>query len=126
MSTQHKHYDMFNPGHTTRHTPKVLYYPDLLGSRGRGAYDAWDSIQFERYPEAEEVAKALLECLGRPDAAYVELKLLGKKFICGRCDDREPKSWDMLVRQATTFLDFLLLNLFYRLAITWTSRIDWV
>lgn len=52
------------------------------------------------YSEGASLSTALLKELGRPNAAYIELESLGKRFVCGRCPYREPQTWSTLVRIA--------------------------
>lgn len=50
-------------------------------------------------------AKALLSALGRPDATYLELKAVGKAFLCGRCHStRGCMTWKEMVRNYSIFL----------------------
>ncbi|GAB1518613.1 hypothetical protein RhiTH_001676 [Rhizoctonia solani] len=64
---------------------KSVYYPEGL--------DAWTLEVFRssvRYdPELSKIAKALLNTLQHPNACYLEMRTLGKVFLCGRCT-REP------------------------------------
>ncbi|KAF8677349.1 hypothetical protein RHS04_06104 [Rhizoctonia solani] len=64
---------------------KSMYYPEGL--------DAWTLEVFRssvRYdPELSKIAKALLNTLQHPNACYLEMRTLGKVFLCGRCT-REP------------------------------------
>jgi hypothetical protein len=50
-----------------------------------------------RHKEAEKITKALLKSLKMSDVAYIELKTLGARFVCGRCCDKEPMIWDEMV-----------------------------
>lgn len=59
--------------------------------------DSWSVNKVKRYSHAREVARALLECLGMPNATYLSVLNFGKRFICGRCYDRHPKNWKEMV-----------------------------
>jgi hypothetical protein len=50
-----------------------------------------------RHEEVEELTKALLKSLEIPNAAYIELKTLRARFVCGRYCNKEPKTWDEMV-----------------------------
>ncbi|KAB5588619.1 DEAD/DEAH-box helicase [Ceratobasidium theobromae] len=56
-----------------------------------------DLARFHVYTEAQDVARKLLESMGKPDACYLELRSVGQRFICGRCHDTEPKTWEEMV-----------------------------
>ncbi|KAG9087861.1 hypothetical protein FS749_002596 [Ceratobasidium sp. UAMH 11750] len=71
-----------------------LFFPDLLVTR-RDA--VWNVEHFEAYPDARRVARALLECLGKEDAVHAEMKVMGSRFVCGRCMDHEAKDWSGIV-----------------------------
>ncbi|CAE6492021.1 unnamed protein product [Rhizoctonia solani] len=90
-----------NPG------PMPLYFPELflvLHDKTHG-YFGFDSTIFDSinqpklgnpwkledvayYPEGVTAAKALLNQLGRPNAAQFELQALGPRFTCGSCGDK--------------------------------------
>lgn len=56
--------------------------------------------RFRLHPTAPVIARALLDALGRPfHTTIVELEALGKRFVCGRCDDEKPKTWLEIVSQ---------------------------
>ncbi|KAG8791711.1 hypothetical protein FRC12_008312 [Ceratobasidium sp. 428] len=74
--------------------PTSLFYPDLLITRRD---DIWSSEYFQSYPEASRVAKALLECLGMPNAANMELKVMGRRFVCGRCCSQKTRDWSGII-----------------------------
>ncbi|CAE6443571.1 unnamed protein product [Rhizoctonia solani] len=44
-----------------------------------------------------KAAKRLLACLGKPDAAYLEMNGYGKRFVCGRCWVKTPMTWVEMV-----------------------------
>ncbi|KAG9089305.1 hypothetical protein FRC06_001599 [Ceratobasidium sp. 370] len=68
-----------------------LFFPDLLVTR-RDA--AWYAAHFEAYPDARRVAKVLLKCLEMEDAAHAEMKVMGSRFVCGRCVNNEKtRDW---------------------------------
>ncbi|CUA77981.1 ATP-dependent helicase/deoxyribonuclease subunit B [Rhizoctonia solani] len=52
------------------------------------------------YPEAHEIAKALLASVGKPDVSYMEIKgyPLTRIYMCGRCQDTTPRSWEELIK----------------------------
>ncbi|KAG8734865.1 hypothetical protein FRC10_011349 [Ceratobasidium sp. 414] len=71
-----------------------LFFPDLLVTR-RDA--AWDVEHFEPYPDAKRVAIALLKCLGMEDAAHAEMKVMGSRFVCGRCEGHKTRDWSGII-----------------------------
>ncbi|KAH7332973.1 hypothetical protein B0J17DRAFT_140736 [Rhizoctonia solani] len=50
------------------------------------------------YPEAQEVARAILAEMGRPDASYIEMKAVGSNFVCGRCHVTNHMTWEQLIK----------------------------
>lgn len=80
----------------------LLFFPQLVpGSfyrQGETAVeDSWSVNQVKRHSRARKVARGLLECLKIPNATYLSVRNLGKRFICGRCHDRDPKNWEEMV-----------------------------
>ncbi|KAG9087863.1 hypothetical protein FS749_002598, partial [Ceratobasidium sp. UAMH 11750] len=71
-----------------------LFFPDLLVTR-RDA--VWNVAYFEAHLDARRVARALLKCLGMEDAAHVEMKVMGSRFVCGRCVDCEARDWSGII-----------------------------
>jgi hypothetical protein len=59
---------------------------------------ALDLTRFHRYEEAQDAARILLETMDKPDACYLELRSVGQRYICGRCHDNSPKTWEEMVR----------------------------
>ncbi|KAG9092250.1 hypothetical protein FS749_015892 [Ceratobasidium sp. UAMH 11750] len=51
---------------------------------------------FSRDTGMEKIVKVLLKDLGMPDVAYLELRLMERSFVCGRCKDGRPRKWDDL------------------------------
>ncbi|KAG8679813.1 hypothetical protein FRC09_018694, partial [Ceratobasidium sp. 395] len=49
------------------------------------------------FGEGKRAAKRLLRCLGRPHAAYLEMKAIGERFACQRCWVRKPMGWAEIV-----------------------------
>ncbi|KAG8725512.1 hypothetical protein FRC09_013751 [Ceratobasidium sp. 395] len=74
--------------------PTSLFYPDLLITRRESA---WNSEHFQPYPEASRIARVLLECLDMPNAANVELKAMGRRFVCGRCCIQRAWDWSGII-----------------------------
>lgn len=54
-------------------------------------------FRLHRHEEAERITKAILGRHEMFDATYYELKVLGARFVCDRCEDKEPKTWDEMV-----------------------------
>ncbi|KAG9075146.1 hypothetical protein FS749_013214, partial [Ceratobasidium sp. UAMH 11750] len=95
--------------------PPPLYYPELFQifqSRNRHYFEPsldllnngparlgyiWDTDEVACYAEGVVVAKALLDQLGRPNAAQFELQLLGPRFSCGLCSDKWVRTWNEMV-----------------------------
>ncbi|KAF8597357.1 hypothetical protein BDV93DRAFT_610437 [Ceratobasidium sp. AG-I] len=83
--------------------PKLLPQPcsvRILEALYQG--NIWDSPLWAPYPEAEELARGLLQHLGRPNATHAEMDALRLRFFCMRCSSNEIKSWDGLLEH---FLD---------------------
>ncbi|KAG9124320.1 hypothetical protein FRC07_012043 [Ceratobasidium sp. 392] len=49
------------------------------------------------YGDGRRAAKRLLRCLGRPHAAYLEMKAIGERFMCQRCWVQNPMGWTEIV-----------------------------
>ncbi|CAE6410291.1 unnamed protein product [Rhizoctonia solani] len=70
----------------------TFYYPKCF-----------DSLTADKLGSAHHVAscntaKAILHALQRPDASYLEMRALGKSFLCLRCiDDPKYYTWDNIV-----------------------------
>ncbi|KAG8696696.1 hypothetical protein FRC09_008316 [Ceratobasidium sp. 395] len=47
--------------------------------------------------QAQEVARELLDRLGRPNATYLEMKAVGQRFVCARCWNEKPVGWVEIV-----------------------------
>ncbi|CAE6405071.1 unnamed protein product [Rhizoctonia solani] len=61
-----------------------------LGLRGVGAHRL-----------GQKAAKRLLACLGKQNAAYLEMKGYGRRFVCGKCWVKTPMTWvEMLTHYA--------------------------
>ncbi|QRV72612.1 hypothetical protein RhiJN_00626 [Ceratobasidium sp. AG-Ba] len=45
----------------------------------------------------KRAAKRLLRCLGKPHAAYLEMKAIGQRFVCERCWVKKPMGWAEIV-----------------------------
>ncbi|KAG8733130.1 hypothetical protein FRC10_000407 [Ceratobasidium sp. 414] len=75
--------------------PMPLFYPDLLITRRD---DEWNPKYFQACPDASRIAGGLLECLWMQDAANVELKVMGRQFVCGRCSDQKARDWSGIIR----------------------------
>ncbi|KEP55695.1 hypothetical protein V565_001510 [Rhizoctonia solani 123E] len=44
-----------------------------------------------------KAARRLLACLGKPNAAYLEMNGYGKRFVCGKCWIKTPMTWVEMV-----------------------------
>lgn len=53
-----------------------------------------DLNAFRQYDEAQSAAQVLLASLGRLNACYLELGTLGRRYVCARCHDSSPKTWE--------------------------------
>ncbi|KAF8603161.1 hypothetical protein BDV93DRAFT_606992 [Ceratobasidium sp. AG-I] len=80
----------------------LLFYPRValdLPVRGEAVIkDSWSINTVKAYSHARRVAQALLGCLEMPNATYLSVRSLGRRFICGRCHDRDPKNWDQMIQ----------------------------
>ncbi|KAG8767564.1 hypothetical protein FRC12_006170 [Ceratobasidium sp. 428] len=84
------------------------YYPRFISSvddhlhlRERH-YSPWQkkAVSLDLYArdtKTERVVKLMLQDLGLPDVSHIELKVMGERFMCGRCCDYEPDSWTSFV-----------------------------
>ncbi|KAG8727830.1 hypothetical protein FRC11_012381, partial [Ceratobasidium sp. 423] len=100
-----------NPG------PMPLYFPELflvMHDRTYGYFgsdstifdsinqpkygNSWKPEEVVYYPEGVAAAKALLNQLGRPNAAQFELQALGPRFTCGSCGDKWVRTWNEMVQ----------------------------
>ncbi|KAG8682348.1 hypothetical protein FRC09_016831 [Ceratobasidium sp. 395] len=59
--------------------------------------DKLDFSPWVRDTKAQKIAKSLLRDLGMPDIGHIELKLMGSRFVCGRCIDRIPSTWQSMI-----------------------------
>lgn len=76
------------------------HFPTIVASTQ--AFDLEHTLdQYARNTGVERIAKALLQDIGMPDAAYAELNMEENKFACGRCRDLPCGSWEDLVRDTT-------------------------
>ncbi|KAG9128582.1 hypothetical protein FRC07_000015 [Ceratobasidium sp. 392] len=62
--------------------------------------------QYQRHTKMEEVVKPLLNDLGMPDVARIELKVMKPRFVCGRCVGKRPLSWDHMVDHFMAELEY--------------------
>jgi hypothetical protein len=58
---------------------------------------AMDLSRAHPHVQGQAAAKSLLACLGKPDASHLELKALGKRFVCERCWVKTPMTWAEMV-----------------------------
>ncbi|QRV84692.1 hypothetical protein RhiJN_12708 [Ceratobasidium sp. AG-Ba] len=79
----------------------TYYYPSLVCNlRDIFDYDEplespdFDSQCYREYAGLGIIIKSLLQSLGMPDAARIELLDMGARFVCGRCADGKPVTWD--------------------------------
>lgn len=63
----------------------------------RGVRKSLKLCGLSRDSTARTAAKAILASLGREDAAYLEMKGLGERFVCERCWMKKPMGWAELV-----------------------------
>ncbi|KAG9077113.1 hypothetical protein FS749_011032, partial [Ceratobasidium sp. UAMH 11750] len=85
------------------------YYPNMVTMLYEDFYESTDSSAdslvgrdidlagFQRNTEVEKIVKLLLKDLGMSDATRVELRVMQSRFVCGRCIDQAPKTWDDIV-----------------------------
>ncbi|KAF8597247.1 hypothetical protein BDV93DRAFT_527545 [Ceratobasidium sp. AG-I] len=103
-SNQHNDNSLFHGGGTDVSTP--CYYPGIISE-----YDSFhEYMEFEfpppppvnvniylRHTEAENIVKKMLAEMQMPDVAYMELDAMKRRFVCGRCTEKKPTTWDGLV-----------------------------
>ncbi|QRW16766.1 dynein heavy chain 9, axonemal [Rhizoctonia solani] len=87
----------------------VVIRIEQMSAHYSGGIDCWTSEwgmgQYD--PVLSKIAKALLHTLQHPNACYLEMRALGKVFLCGRCT-REPQyhTWnDILDHYAREYRD---------------------
>ncbi|CAE6485419.1 unnamed protein product [Rhizoctonia solani] len=51
-------------------------------------------------------AKRLLACLGKPNAAYLEMNGYGRRFVCGRCWVKTPMTWIEMVAHYSQYTTY--------------------
>ncbi|KAF8607776.1 hypothetical protein BDV93DRAFT_603553 [Ceratobasidium sp. AG-I] len=98
-------------------SPSLCFYPEVVYElerkldsdsnisryvkRSRVYQDDYESDELKRLNTSllrfdqpvHEIAEELLRRLGRPDAAYLEMKALGRRFVCERCWNKRPMEW---------------------------------
>lgn len=63
-----------------------------------------DISKLEFSPSASSTARSILRSLGRPEnMSFLELRLRNESYICGRCGDDQPKSWEEVVSTPILF-----------------------
>lgn len=85
--------------------PPISYYDGYIKAIRRSiygwqeqVYNPLDVTRFQCHAKASTIARALLNCLGRPvNTSILELRVLDERFSCGRCDESAPKSWLQMV-----------------------------
>lgn len=90
---------IFRPQEST----DLLFFPSFLG---RPCIDMghnivvrkWDPEAISHHRVARLYARALLQCLNKPNASYLRMTSYGRRFLCGRCYDVYPKLWEEIVR----------------------------
>lgn len=60
----------------------LLFYPSDFCWPGDPSHPTYDS-------DSASLAQSLLNTLGRSNASYLEMKALGRSFVCGRCNYRQ-------------------------------------
>ncbi|KAG8747451.1 hypothetical protein FRC10_001122 [Ceratobasidium sp. 414] len=88
--------------HLDSKRPHSVSY-DTDGSDGDEGYNSdgrrqpLDLSGVTGHTNGKRAAKRLLRCLGRPHAAYLEMKAIGQRFVCGRCWVQKPMGWAEIV-----------------------------
>lgn len=90
---------------STSFSPCVGHFPSAALPVGGDLFDPFgeNSLKnglmedYSRNERLEGIVKALLRDIWMPDAAHVELQLMGSRFKCGRCN-AFPMSWDVMVQ----------------------------
>ncbi|KAG8784601.1 hypothetical protein FRC12_018512 [Ceratobasidium sp. 428] len=86
----------------------LFYYPEFvsaynspLNERVNEPYQDTDQETnldlYTRDIETEVIVKALLQQLGMQDVTWIELNVMKKRFSCGRCSSKIPRTWKLLV-----------------------------
>ncbi|KAF8602614.1 hypothetical protein BDV93DRAFT_494638 [Ceratobasidium sp. AG-I] len=78
------------------------YMRDLRHWVGYKESEHWRLVsdgRFTLHSTAPDIARALLGALGRPlGTTILELEALDERFVCGRCNDRKPKTWLEMIK----------------------------
>ncbi|KAG8717802.1 hypothetical protein FRC09_013636 [Ceratobasidium sp. 395] len=78
--------------------PRAALFAVIFGGDDDLKYgERWDATSVTRDNDGSAVARELLNRFGRPDATSAEMKAIGSRFGCGRCDRGWPDSWEQLV-----------------------------
>ncbi|KAG8766586.1 hypothetical protein FRC12_006778 [Ceratobasidium sp. 428] len=91
--------------------PSPLYYPEMFSlyqQRFRGHFRSrrgidprlgytWNTDCVRHFDEGVAAAKAILNELGRKDAAQFEMQCLGAIYACGQCSDKMSRTWNQIV-----------------------------
>ncbi|KAG8744071.1 hypothetical protein FRC10_010856 [Ceratobasidium sp. 414] len=101
--------DTYESWHRPKRENSPYYYPNLVTMLYQDFYESIDSTAdplvgrdidltgFQRNTEAEKIVKLLLKDLGMSDVTRIELQVMQSRFVCGRCIDKAPKTWDEIV-----------------------------
>jgi hypothetical protein len=85
----------------SQHFPEIApSFSEYIDPYSHSPFDDDDSKhpdEYVRHAGKEKIVKALLQELGMPDVAHVELQMMGKVFVCGRCNRDQPISWESMV-----------------------------
>lgn len=91
------------------YSPKTpVTYDNLLENRSYWSMSdpGWgrplDLSKVKRHTKAQEVARALLKGIGKPDACFLELQSVGPLFKCGRCRSDSTHNWVYMVRSSSS------------------------
>ncbi|KAG8693003.1 hypothetical protein FRC08_009382 [Ceratobasidium sp. 394] len=105
----HSQSDTYESWHRPDRENSPYYYPHLVTMLYKGFYESAystpesligrdiDLAGFQRNSEVEKIVKLLLKDLEMMDATRVELRVMQSRFVCGRCIDKEPKTWDEII-----------------------------
>lgn len=74
-------------------------YPvHFIGFSMRSVKDPLNLVALQRNADAQAAARVLLTALGKPNACFLEMKIAGQMFACGRCHEGSPRTWEEMVR----------------------------
>lgn len=80
---------------------RIWHYPELVYTSTTFSDSEWPTERIDsqvyRHVMAKKITKAILRRHEMPDSTYCGLEVLGASFVCERCEDKGPRTWDGLL-----------------------------